>query len=139
MPVKKKAVKKAVKRVVAKKSLLKTLGDKQILLGAVPGQMSGLGAQAQIMYDPRTMSGGNWLSDLGKGFIKGFTLGAVDLDKKATGNINWLPFGPKGFTGLKPSQVASFAGDLTGNPLLKTAGTVAKAVGQGRKKRVFKK
>lgn len=136
MPVKKKVVKKRA----VKKNMVKSFGDKQVLLGAVPGQptMSGLGMGADIMFDPSTMSGGNWFTDFGKGFVKGITLGAVDLDKKATGNIKFLPFGDKGFTGLKPSQVASFAGDLTGDQRLKTAGAVGKVVGLGRKKKAKK-
>ena len=66
--------------------------------------------------------------DLGRGFVTGFTLGAVDLTRGKTGGLaENLPFGSRGIAtkvGIKPSDILELAGH-------EKSAAVAKKLGKG--------
>jgi len=79
----------------------------------------------------KKQKGQGFFEDLGKGFVKGFTLGAVDIDD-STKDMKFLPFGEKGFLteqGIKPSQLAAL------HPATASAAVPLALVGQGKRKR----
>ena len=79
----------------------------------------------------KKQKGQGFFEDFGKGFVKGITLGAVDLDDSTKG-MSFLPFGEKGFLtkqGITPSTVAAL------HPATAAYSVPLALAGQGKRKR----